>query len=207
MGCCAPQSPLLACWLAGVRVCVPLAAEQGPGCRQRCSSPYTPNTTTACPPAHLTGLEAGAVDYVNAHATSTPAGDMAEYRAITSTLGHPGLRMNSTKSMIGHLLGGAGAVEAVATIMAIRTGAACILAAPACVRVCLPPPAWTWLQSRLGRVCALPLRTHTGKCIPEHPPVAAAAEWGDTLTTTHPPTHPPIPVCRQGAPHHQHQQS
>jgi 3-oxoacyl-[acyl-carrier-protein] synthase II len=47
---------------------------------------------------------------------------MAEYRAIRSALPHPGLRMNSTKSMIGHLLGGAGAVEAIATIMAIKTG-------------------------------------------------------------------------------------
>jgi 3-oxoacyl-(acyl-carrier-protein) synthase len=47
---------------------------------------------------------------------------MAEYRAIRSVIGHDGLRMNSTKSMIGHLLGGAGAVEAVATIKAIQTG-------------------------------------------------------------------------------------
>lgn len=60
------------------------------------------------------------VDYVNAHGTSTPAGDMAEYRAITSVLGHENVRINSTKSMIGHLLGGAGAVEAVAVVEAIR---------------------------------------------------------------------------------------
>eukprot|EP00879_Flechtneria_rotunda_P019599 GHRR01020592.1.p1 GENE.GHRR01020592.1~~GHRR01020592.1.p1 ORF type:complete len:168 (+),score=53.77 GHRR01020592.1:70-504(+) len=67
-------------------------------------------------------LEPTEVDYVNAHATSTPAGDMAEYKAIRSVMPHGSLRMNSTKSMIGHLLGGAGAVEAVATIMAIKTG-------------------------------------------------------------------------------------
>ncbi|KAI8104919.1 hypothetical protein M9435_000093 [Picochlorum sp. BPE23] len=60
------------------------------------------------------------VDYVNAHGTSTPAGDMAEYRAISSVLGHENVRINSTKSMIGHLLGGAGAVEAVAVVEAIR---------------------------------------------------------------------------------------
>ena len=62
------------------------------------------------------------INYVNAHATSTKAGDMAEYRAIRSTLPGSHVRMNSTKSMIGHLLGAAGAVEAIAAIEAIRTG-------------------------------------------------------------------------------------
>lgn len=62
------------------------------------------------------------VNYVNAHATSTPAGDMAEYRAIRAALPGSHLRMNATKSMIGHLLGAAGAVEAIATVQAIRTG-------------------------------------------------------------------------------------
>ncbi|KAG2434832.1 hypothetical protein HXX76_007717 [Chlamydomonas incerta] len=68
-----------------------------------------------------TGLSATDVNYVNAHATSTQAGDMAEYRAINSVFNHPDLRINATKSMIGHLLGGASAVEAVATIKAIQT--------------------------------------------------------------------------------------
>ena len=100
------------------------------------------------------------VDYVNAHATSTPAGDIVEYRAITSALSSPSmalspspslasvstsssasassraastsasvknvlapnLKMNSSKSMIGHLLGAAGAIEAVAVVKAIETG-------------------------------------------------------------------------------------
>ncbi|SDY98394.1 3-oxoacyl-[acyl-carrier-protein] synthase II [Micromonospora pattaloongensis] len=67
------------------------------------------------------GLDPGEVRHVNAHATSTPAGDLAEVRAIRSALGeHP--VVTSTKSMTGHLLGAAGAVEAIATILAIRDG-------------------------------------------------------------------------------------
>ncbi|KAF8401125.1 hypothetical protein HHK36_014429 [Tetracentron sinense] len=63
------------------------------------------------------------VNYVNAHATSTPAGDLKEYQALIRCFGqNPELRVNSTKSMTGHLLGAAGAVEAVATVQAIRTG-------------------------------------------------------------------------------------
>ncbi|GAB4823522.1 hypothetical protein N2152v2_010568 [Parachlorella kessleri] len=68
------------------------------------------------------GLQPEQVNYVNAHATSTPAGDLAEYRAITSALPHKSLKINSSKSMIGHLLGAAGAVEAVATVQALLTG-------------------------------------------------------------------------------------
>ncbi|KAI3524846.1 hypothetical protein L1887_03513 [Cichorium endivia] len=63
------------------------------------------------------------VNYINAHATSTPAGDLKEYDALLHCFGqNQELRVNSTKSMIGHLLGAAGAVEAVATVQAIRTG-------------------------------------------------------------------------------------
>ncbi|RDY07421.1 3-oxoacyl-[acyl-carrier-protein] synthase II, chloroplastic, partial [Mucuna pruriens] len=63
------------------------------------------------------------VNYINAHATSTPIGDLKEYRALIHYFGQNlQLRVNSTKSMIGHLLGAAGGVEAVATIQAIKTG-------------------------------------------------------------------------------------
>uniref|UniRef100_A0A8F9R5F1 beta-ketoacyl-[acyl-carrier-protein] synthase I n=1 Tax=Delphinium elatum TaxID=46247 RepID=A0A8F9R5F1_9MAGN len=69
------------------------------------------------------GVSREDVNYVNAHATSTPAGDLKEYQAIIHCFGqNPELKVNSTKSMIGHLLGASGAVEAVATIQAIRTG-------------------------------------------------------------------------------------
>jgi len=69
------------------------------------------------------GLDPAQVDYVNAHATSTPAGDVAEFRAIRAAIPGQHVRVNGTKSMIGHLLGAAGAVEAVASVMAIVRGA------------------------------------------------------------------------------------
>ncbi|GAY67324.1 hypothetical protein CUMW_255560 [Citrus unshiu] len=63
------------------------------------------------------------VNYINAHAPSTRLGDLREYQAVIRCFGkNPELRMNSTKSLIGHLLGASGAAEAVATIKAIQTG-------------------------------------------------------------------------------------
>ncbi|KZV15749.1 3-oxoacyl [Dorcoceras hygrometricum] len=63
------------------------------------------------------------VNYINAHATSTPSADLKEYQAILRCFGQKTeLRVNSTKCMLGHLLGAAGAVEAVATVKAIQTG-------------------------------------------------------------------------------------
>jgi 3-oxoacyl-[acyl-carrier-protein] synthase II len=68
------------------------------------------------------GLDAEQFVHVNAHATSTPAGDVVEGQAIARALGDAagGVVVSATKSMTGHLLGGAGAVESVATILALR---------------------------------------------------------------------------------------
>ena len=67
------------------------------------------------------GLSAQDIDYVNAHGTSTPLGDEIELGAVTRLLkGAKNVSMSSTKSAIGHLLGAAGAVEAVFSVLSIR---------------------------------------------------------------------------------------
>jgi 3-oxoacyl-[acyl-carrier-protein] synthase II len=70
------------------------------------------------------GLEPRAIDHLNAHATSTEEGDKAELQAIRTIFGEhaPEVAVTANKSMIGHTLGAAGALEAIATIQSIRTG-------------------------------------------------------------------------------------
>jgi 3-oxoacyl-[acyl-carrier-protein] synthase II len=68
------------------------------------------------------GLKPSDIDYINTHGTSTPLGDVAEVKAITDVFGEDAYNMNisSTKSMTGHCLGAAGAIEAIACIMAVK---------------------------------------------------------------------------------------
>jgi len=70
------------------------------------------------------GIDAKDVDAINTHGTSTPLGDVAELKAISNVFGaHAShISINSTKSMTGHLLGAAGAVEAISSVMSIREG-------------------------------------------------------------------------------------
>ncbi|WP_420571072.1 beta-ketoacyl-ACP synthase II [Kordia sp.] len=70
------------------------------------------------------GMQPEDVDHINTHGTSTPLGDVAELKAITEIFGAhaKNLNINSTKSMTGHLLGAAGAIEAIASILAIEHG-------------------------------------------------------------------------------------
>jgi 3-oxoacyl-[acyl-carrier-protein] synthase II len=68
------------------------------------------------------GVSANDVGHVNAHATSTPLGDVAEARAFALALGSHRPAVTATKSCTGHLLGAAGAVEAIATVLALRDG-------------------------------------------------------------------------------------
>lgn len=66
-------------------------------------------------------IEASSIDYLNTHATSTQLGDLSEMKATAKVFaGNKNLRISATKSMTGHLLGGAGAIEAIAAVMAIQ---------------------------------------------------------------------------------------
>ncbi len=70
------------------------------------------------------GMQPGDIDYINTHGTSTPLGDVAELKAIVKIFGDdaPKVNISSTKSMMGHLLGAAGSVEAIACILGMQHG-------------------------------------------------------------------------------------
>jgi 3-oxoacyl-[acyl-carrier-protein] synthase II len=70
------------------------------------------------------GIDITEIDHINTHGTSTPVGDIAEPKAIISLFGEHAynISINSTKSMTGHLLGAAGAIESIASILALKNG-------------------------------------------------------------------------------------
>jgi len=68
------------------------------------------------------GMKPNEIDHINTHGTSTPVGDVVEPKAIVNLFKEQAykININSTKSMTGHLLGGAGAIEAIATLLAVK---------------------------------------------------------------------------------------
>jgi 3-oxoacyl-[acyl-carrier-protein] synthase II len=102
------------------------------------------------------GAEPSEVAHVNAHATATPVGDAAEAVALAELLGPCAgeVPVTATKSMTGHLLGAAGAVEAIATVLALEQGVV-----PPTINLCRPDPAAAALRIVTGAPAALGTRT------------------------------------------------
>jgi 3-oxoacyl-[acyl-carrier-protein] synthase II len=102
------------------------------------------------------GLEPEAVDHVNAHATSTPEGDKSELQAIRTIFGDHASKLTITanKSMLGHTLGAAGAIEAIVTVLSMRDG--CI---PPTINLADPDPAAAGLDLTPNVASRRPVRT------------------------------------------------
>ena len=101
------------------------------------------------------GLEPSDIDHVNAHATSTPEGDKAELQAIRTIFGDhaPRVAVTANKSMLGHTLGAAGALESIAVIQALRTGTV-----PPTINLDRPDPAGAGLDLTPGLASRRDLR-------------------------------------------------
>lgn len=115
------------------------------------------------------GLNHEAVDYINAHGTSTPAGDIAETRALKRVFKDraKSLTISSTKSMTGHLLGAAGGVEAIFSVLAIRDQVA-----PPTINLDHPDPA-----------CDLDYVPHTARAMKIHTVLSNSFGFGGTNGT------------------------
>ncbi len=100
-------------------------------------------------------MDPAEIDHVNAHATSTPEGDKAELQAIRTIFGDhaPRVSISANKSMLGHTLGAAGAIEAIATILALRDGRV-----PPTINVERPDEQAVGLDLTPGKAVARPLR-------------------------------------------------
>ncbi|MCI0582185.1 MAG: beta-ketoacyl-ACP synthase II [Chloroflexi bacterium] len=101
------------------------------------------------------GLQPSDVDHVNAHATSTPEGDRAELQALRTIFGDhaPRVAVTANKSMLGHTLGAAGAIESIAVIQALRTGTV-----PPTINLKRPDPAGEGLDLTPNRATRRDLR-------------------------------------------------
>ena len=101
------------------------------------------------------GLQPSDVDHLNAHATSTPEGDRAELQAIRTIFGDhaPNVAVTANKSMLGHTLGAAGAIESIAVVQALRTGQV-----PPTINLTNPDPAGEGLDLTPGQASRRELR-------------------------------------------------
>jgi len=100
------------------------------------------------------GLEPDEIDHINAHATSTPVGDQGELTAIRALFGDARPVITSTKSSTGHLLGAAGGIEAVFSVLALRDGIV-----PPTLNLVDPDPLASGLDIAAGKARRRPLRT------------------------------------------------
>ena len=124
------------------------------------------------------GVDPGEIDYVNAHASSTPIGDVAEARAIALALGERAatVPVSGTKALYGHPLGASGAIEAAICALAIRDGWA-----PASVNLFEPDPEIaTLLPGLLRRVATGPIG---GCCRPRSGSVGSMRRWSSGPST------------------------
>jgi 3-oxoacyl-[acyl-carrier-protein] synthase II len=115
------------------------------------------------------GVETSEIDYINAHGTSTPLGDRAESDAVKTVFGDSAydVAISSTKSMTGHLLGAAGGIEAIFSLLAIRDGV-------------VPP---TINLDEPGEGCDLDYVPHTAREMPVHVAISNSFGFGGTNGT------------------------